>query len=156
MSAWMVSDRHIDLLVECIHRAEIPGAPTDKNDLGRLLWGENLRSVHARYPDTEQHDARYPGYRTEAGPFRAASVDQYAYRPSGVLDLLSPEQVPALVADAVACWQYQTSDYDGHRDAPGWALITALSDGLPCQRCGPVPEHLRWGIPSRLAAVARP
>lgn len=50
MSAWLVSDSHIDVLVwGLIERGEIP--PTDADETGRMLLRENHLSLETRYAD---------------------------------------------------------------------------------------------------------
>ena len=54
MSAWIVSNQHIALLVEAIYRHEVPlENPLGPDELGQLLWDENYKSVNYRYDNNE-------------------------------------------------------------------------------------------------------
>lgn len=81
--------------------------------LGRVLLWENIRSVATRYPDDTIEEL--PGPRPMVTP------PQYHYTH------VSPVLVhPAQTIRAIECWQYQTSEYDGHDQAPGWQATDLL------------------------------
>lgn len=102
MSAWIVSDSHIDVLVAGIVRKGLTDglSPTE---IGRELVIENHRSIEARYgPGT---DARDPD-------------DEYEYVPVTVP--LTDENL----ASAAACYDYQTCEHSGYESsrARRWAM----------------------------------
>ncbi len=52
MSAWIVSQNHIRLLVEALHKYEVINGATQgitTDTLGQMLWPENVKSVNHRY-----------------------------------------------------------------------------------------------------------
>lgn len=51
MSAFIVDKAQIDAIVQAMLTYELI-VPEDADDTGRMLWNENLASIHARYPDT--------------------------------------------------------------------------------------------------------
>lgn len=95
MSAWVVSKRHIDLLVTAIVRSEsVDTGGLSKDQIGRELWRENVRSVNYRYSER----GRTPAYQ---------------YRAPGEL----PHYLAIL--KQVECYQYQTCE------RPDWERSTA-------------------------------
>lgn len=108
MSAFIVSKRHIDVLVESTRLAvgyphyfilhwgkgqQFPGLIGD-NALGRILWAENIKSVAACYPDDPD------------GNFRAQDVDAYWAAGAGLH--LSPVQA----LKALDCYEYQSCEHE--------------------------------------------
>lgn len=115
MSAWIVSKTHIDAMVTAMVAWElIP--PEDATRIGRLLWEENVKSIHARYPDTAENDRDYPG------PLDFTSCDVERYEFEGLEGRIDPLTVWC----ATRCWTYQTCEYDGCDQAPGWKLVEQL------------------------------
>lgn len=87
------------------------------NTLGRELWTENLRSIHARYPDTLD-GGTIPG---RIG-FTEAEAIAYEYGPgSRVADV-----DPLGVLGAMRGYEYQSCEHDGWRSSIAHAAITAL------------------------------
>ena len=106
MSAWIVNRNHLDLLLTAALAWGLLDAD-DANDMGRLLWKENLASVAYRYP--ADHDGQRPGPRG----FRDHDVHTYRFRRyPGRVD-------PDVVATAADSLAYQSSEH------PGWATSTA-------------------------------
>lgn len=81
--------------------------------LGRVLLAENIVSVHARYPDEQFDDLPGPRPMVEALDYFYASVPAHLVH-------------PAQTIRAISCWQYQTSEYDAHEQAPGWQASEVL------------------------------
>lgn len=109
MSAWIVSERHIDLMVATILRSEaVPEAGVDANAIGRTLWTENLRSVAYRYPDDRS------GERPGPIGFRDVHAKRYTFTPIAEL----PTD-PAFLAKQFACYRYQSCEH------PSWQRSNA-------------------------------
>lgn len=162
MSAYLVSKRHIDALVQAaeIHgrqfgisyRAEGErwkqyrhGEITSRaawnaadvthggnNELGAMLWLENLQSVSERYP--EDQDGQRPG---PVG-LTTASMLAYAY---------APPAKPLTVVEALkalACYEYQACEHDEWKmsEAKSFCdnLRSALIHALPGYEAAP------WGV----------
>ena len=121
MSAWVVSNSHINAMVKlAVHGPSeafwIP--PCDVSDpqaLGQSLWAENHKSVNARYCT----HTRTP---------------RFVYRP----DAKTPNPVQAL--GVVACYSYQSSETRGWDTSGARSLCEALKDGIFMQQ-GWVPEQ---------------
>lgn len=65
MSAWIVSKGHIDCLVQSLGVARIIEF-RNADEVGRLLWEENFRSVDYRYNEHNEHNERpEPAYTFE-------------------------------------------------------------------------------------------
>lgn len=119
MSAWIVSKEHIDVLVRALGERELVGG-LSPDEIGRDLWLENVRSIHARYPDTAEKDDDYPG---PVG-FRRAWAEDYRYTPPTVeltLDGLLKQ---------VRCFDYQTCEHSGWGASPAYTWTTALEEAL--------------------------
>lgn len=98
---------------------------------GRVLLAENIRSVHTRYPDDTFEEL--PGPRP-----MVAAVD-YVYK-NVRADLVYPAQT----IHAIDCWQYQTSEYDGHEQAPGWQFTNVLYKAAVRDLIGEDRKDLQW------------
>lgn len=141
MSAWIVSKTHIDALVQAGIEREMV-RPEEADEFGKMLWGENLASIHYRYPDTVENGG-YPG---PAG-FVASDVDAYTYEPldgePGIT--LKAEGV---VNTAVACYDYQTCEhpeYEGSKAERFALLLMGVTKNAESD--GP------WGIDTRDAFI---
>ncbi len=126
MSAWIVAREHIDVLLSAAlpdftwysgpnfeHRHHLDHTNTD--EVGRMLWAENVASVAHRYPDDT--DETRPGH-----PF---DVDRYTYRPYGAY---VPTPVEAL--KAIGCYEYQSCEHPGWRTSVACAYVRALEQHL--------------------------
>lgn len=60
MSAWIVSKKHIDVLVAALVEEQVIKL-ADADETGRILWRENHKSVNARYAEK----TRAPAYTFE-------------------------------------------------------------------------------------------
>src|SRR3989304_3286724 len=98
MSAWIVSKEHIDVMIATGMQygrhgwqgnlnwsvREEGDGPTayreltyeSADEIGRMLWNENVRSIEARYPDTAE-SGDYPGPVS----FDPEQADEYVYTP---------------------------------------------------------------------------
>lgn len=156
MSAWIVSKQHIDTLVTAALAWEL-AVIEQADEIGRMLWQENLNSIHARYPDTIA-GGEYPG---PIG-FLPSDVEDYRFE-------LVPGRVdPEVVHVAARCYRYQSCEHGdwntSHARAWNETLLEralSLSDRYRDQY-GEVDENLlahrdyasgtgvgAWGIDSR-------
>jgi len=106
VSAYIVDRAHIDVLVQGLAESEIV-TEVDPDELGRILWRENLASVAYRYPN--DGDGERPGPMD----FRDNDVETYIYRRP-----TKPISRGALMA-AVECYDYQSCEH------PGWRISQA-------------------------------
>lgn len=124
MSAWIVSDRHIDVIVRGLCRRELVNG-LSPNDIGRELWRENVKSIHHRYPDTAQTDDCYPG--TYEG-WRADDADRYEYQ----VPADSSQELPLLL-NSLASYDYQTCEHLGYRTSRAHDWVVLLRDALKAE-----------------------
>jgi hypothetical protein len=89
MSAWIVSKKHIDLLVTLAAQYELMDGKTEQQ-FGQILWDENYRSVNSRYDDNE-------------------SPRQYEFTPYPVETLSTIAQIKQ-----ARCYIYQTCETDDY------------------------------------------
>lgn len=117
MSAWLVSRRHIDALVTAattaqFYNRELEQITAEPDALGRLLWGECLKSVSARYP--RDGDGEWPG---PAGLTRA-EIAGYTHTPL-TFD-------PVTLLKALDCYEYQSCEHDGWRTSTAREVCQSL------------------------------
>src|SRR6516162_2833567 len=102
MSAWIVSRQHIDVMVDAAIRNGLI-EPSQADEVGRMLWKENLVSVAYRYPRDKG------GKRPGPTDFRDADVETYTFTPlpKEIVDVwnLNPD---AALAKTVGCYEYQS------------------------------------------------
>jgi hypothetical protein len=119
MSAWIVSKKHIDVLVagaiECggfDHRGKfIVVSEENASEIGKMLWRENHKSINYRYGER----SRTPAYKY-ATPF-----DCMVGMTNGrIVD-------PALLAKQVACYNYQTCEHPGWTGSQAHSLIMMIA-----------------------------
>jgi hypothetical protein len=134
MSAWIVDKVHIDLLVSLAlfpdrhgesplrwftraqEAREKPAFTPD--EIGRMLWQENLRSVAARYPG--DGDGQRPG----PTKFRDSHVRTYKHTEQ-------PYQLtPAEGLQALACYEYQSCEHDGWEKSDAHRFCEILRSSL--------------------------
>lgn len=117
MSAWIVSKKHVDLMVAGVTRGTRDGAlagrPMDEDTLGQILVTENVASVHYRYPDDDVTKGELPG------PNAPYYLKPYRWE--------DPRYLPtaAELLKAVDCYSYQACEH------PGWKTSAAK---LICDR----------------------
>lgn len=134
MSAFSVPDAHLDVIAQFAtrtHRNEgltyvseywlkeraradfeaIEGEPligglnlTDPQLVGRILRAENNRSLEARYPGDDDMKIQTP----------------YRFRPVLI------ELTPAAVLAALACYEYQACETEGHRESLAFLICEAV------------------------------
>lgn len=134
MSAFMVDKAHIDTLITAALDARC-GRDftwyvgegwsatarqldfTNADEIGGMLWAENLASIHGRYPDT-----------LEGGPvpgpvdFEPEHTLTYTWQRVGTPGALPP----VVVLKAIQCYEYQSCEHDGWRASAARAFCEAL------------------------------
>lgn len=100
MSAWVVQQGHIDVLVNGLAQYRLI-TPTDMRAVGQMLLHENYLSVNARYGE----DDPTPSYQLRV---TEASLD------------------PRHVVAAIHCYEYQTCEHNGWAESDAHALMLAL------------------------------
>ena len=119
MSAYIMDREDLDSIVHGILQRELADLPP--NDLGRMLWAENLRSVAARYPrDTDG---------TRPGPvgFRDGDVKTYSFTFRAENTRLSDQALRTLVARL----DYQSCETDDYLSTPTGVLCRRVLDVIP-------------------------
>ena len=138
MSAWIVSKEHIDALVSAAlvcaqeNRSSFRWYDADGNhsheltytetmwasEVGMMLWGENLASINARYPDTIEDESACPGPCDFAGSMTVAG---YRFK-------RTPRIPPVAILKAIACYEYQSCEHEGWKTSEAKAFCAALTD----------------------------
>lgn len=146
MSAFVVSKVHIDILVAVRHvvKKEHPSAKlfdnthTD-NDLGRMLWRENMLSVAHLYPDHEDmqlDEEELRRYRHE--PMQATVVE---------------------CIKAIHCYQYQACEHDGWETSDAKKYVDELHSSLvmliPGYKEAPYSFGNKWAAEQGIEGVAK-
>jgi hypothetical protein len=115
MSMFIVSREHIDHIVTAIIRAELMADTPD--NIGRMLWNENLESAKYRYPN--DGDGERPG----PVDFRDSDVDTYTWTER-------PELDRAVLRNTVASYDYQACEHPEWKTSQACAVVSKLLDGL--------------------------
>lgn len=143
MSAFVVDKTHVDALVTAglvlvrpygpmrwFHPTLEPGETIETlnakrrelrhenaDEVGLMLWTENVRSIHARYPDTTE-TGDYPG------PADFGMADVLGYR----FDQLPGAPDPVVTLKAIKCYEYQSCEHDDWRRSEAFAFCQALRE----------------------------
>lgn len=159
MSAFIVSKRHVDALVEAGLRPEYAGARfswyhdaerheltlSNADEVGAMLWAENVRSVEHRYEHVVEAGESLPGtYQLETiapgiEPIEVPEwVGEYRY------DMRTRQLDPVAVLKLVQCFDYQSCEHDDWRESSAFAYCQTLKDKL----IGMLPGYdaAKWGI----------
>lgn len=157
MSAYMIDREHVDYLIaaalhygrrggafrwyweapngEGLVSGELPtGDKARASEVGRMLWRENLRSIHARYPDTIDNPENIPGPCDE-------DFGAYTYTHPGRLLSIDPVQVLA----SVKCYAYQACEHEGWKASEAKTFADALKDAAI--NALPGYDEAAWGAP---------
>ena len=146
MSAWIVSKRHIDLLVSVILRSEaVPEAGVDADKIGTELWTECHRSVNYRYSENEPvpdyHHQPYPlDVAGDGYLFLLKQVDCYRYQSC---------EHPEWESSAACRWTDELRQMWIRRAAqefPGSALDPSVADRRGNASYPATYERAPWGI----------
>ncbi len=122
MSCYVVSREHIDHIVTGLIRAELVAMTPD--EIGRMLWRENLISVACRYPDDE--DGERPG----PVDFRDSDVLTYTYTERTELDAKT-------LKTTLASYRYQSCEHRGWDGSDAQVVTAKLEAGLGDVQKGP-------------------
>lgn len=111
MSAWMVTDDHLDLLATAWLQLIDPEA--DPQEIGQQLARDNAASIRARYEDRHgaAHDAE-----VQAATWRFRKWE-------GNID-------PEFLAKQVACYRYQSCETEDWEQRPSFAAVERLMGRL--------------------------
>ena len=130
MSAFMVDRNHIRFLVATarqyaasnygfswFYEGKYTNLDTSDRDqaskFGQILWDANLKSIHARYPDTMSKPENIPGLIGET----------YIYAHGRDW----PREIaPVQVLKAIAGLSYQSCEYDEWEDSEAYAILESL------------------------------
>jgi hypothetical protein len=133
MSAWLVSQRHIDEIVRFASGARYaisvrgtalrfdPKAPADLTKMGRMLWAENAISIKARYGDNNPE------------------CFDYTYTPTA-----RPALPAVVIIKALDCLEYQSCEHDSYYASEAYALLRQLRDNAAARVPGY--DAAPWGI----------
>lgn len=127
MSMFIVSRNHIDHLVTAIGVAELTTMSPD--ELGRMLWNENLESAKFRYPN--DGDGERPG----PIDFRDSDVVTYTWTRTPVL-------TGGILKAALRSYAYQACEHPAWKDSEACRLVEKRSDEL----AGVEMDHDGWDL----------
>ena len=127
MSAWMVSNAHIDLLATAYVR--LVDASADAQEIGAQLIRENSESICYRY-------SHYP---EDCDNARAQAAD-YTFRE------WPGEIAPRLLSKSVACFDYQACEHPAYEESEGKRIVAALEAKAPEFNSGSAFDALPWGV----------
>ena len=146
MSAFIVDKIHIDGLVQAMLESNGFHSPfryffKDKshavvkenaNDIGSMLWEENLKSIDSRYPDCKE-DGKYPG----PIDFSTKDIVSYTYKRAS-------QRVKLIDAlKAIDCYEYQTCEHNDWEKSESFAICQSLRKWLISRLPGY--EEASWG-----------
>lgn len=117
MSAYIVEKEHIDYLVKAIIKY---GLRTDANQVGKMLWTENIKSVNYRYSETT------PPY-------------EYKYSEA-------PEIEPVQLIKSIHCYEYQSCEHPSWEDSESRWLMKLLMNNSIIDLPGYC--EAKWGAPT--------
>lgn len=144
MSAWLVTDRHIDLLVTAMIALDLI-EPSDADRVGDVLWAENVKSLRWIYTDPGRHQ-----------PLPAPGSYRFVPAPD--------ENLPSVYVAATS-YRYQSCEHPTFPDSEAARLIRAFHaeverrltpDVAPADRrqrieemAGDVHQRGYWSVSSR-------
>jgi hypothetical protein len=150
MSVYIVSKAHIDALVSAAmaqgdtfcwydadgdHSHELTYTDTvHATKVGAMLWGENLKSINARYVNTVDNPLACPGPADFEG---RATIDRYVFKRTNKL-------TPVQILKAIDCYEYQSCEHAGWKTSEAHQFCRALEarmiSSLPGYKDAP------WGL----------
>lgn len=106
------------------------------SEVGQMLWDANLKSIHARYPDTVANPDNIPGVIGETYIY-AHSRDWGA----GTVHFESVQTIKS-----VRCLMYQSCEYEGWEGSEAKAFLDALI--VAAYSWLPGYDKAEWGAPA--------
>lgn len=157
MSAFVVSQKHIDAIVmgawlgpkgcnrHTWYAPEYYRPNGDRfkitelsvDEIGRMLWAENVKSVQYRYQDWDQtHPATdLPG----PAAFRMDEVDGYTLN-----FMTTPKRTAAELLSLIHCYEYQSCEHPGWKTSAAKRLCRQLRHAL--EHFVPGYDEAPWAI----------
>ena len=128
MSAWIVSHNHIDTLVYWGIMAGLIDE-READEVGRMLWEENLRSVAYRYPDDLSGDRPGPIGLTDD------EIRRYTYRAPSVIPATDyygegDPYNPTIALVQLECYDYQSCEHPGFQNSEAHSFYMDLKEEL--------------------------
>ena len=124
MSAWLVSKKHIDVLVHARSISKFWDVPENEmtdTELGKMLWRENMLSLEARYDDRIDDDL----------------LEGYSYS--------EPKQFPIVnILKAIHCYEYQSCEHEGWKNSAAHNYCKLIHHALISYLPGY--DDAPWGI----------
>ena len=118
-----------------LHREDPRGSGLWTPDkLGRELWGENLKSVEARYPDCVGKPENRPGPVGEV-------LEEYTF---ALRKFASASPDPVWTLKQIRCLQYQSCEHEGWHESMAHAVLESLTSFAISYLDGY--EDAPWGI----------
>lgn len=125
MSAWLVSKAHIDVLVHALGVREMFPNGMSPDQVGQMLWDENVKSLDYRY------EGRHPELLEGHG--------RYQYSPP------VEEWSPGMVLAEAGCYDYQACEHPEYATSVAHDLVVGLTTVL--RKAGAVEADAPWGVP---------
>jgi hypothetical protein len=124
VSAWLVSKKHIDVLVHARSIPtfwNVPENEIDSTQLGQMLWRENMYSLEARYSDKIDEEL----------------IQSYSYT--------EPQHLPIItIIKSFSCYEYQSCEHESWKMSPSYVYCHDMK--LALITCLPGYEEAPWGI----------
>lgn len=102
----------------------------------QMLWNANLKSIHARYPDTVDNPENMPGPISENWIIEADDFRKFVFMDFDI----------AQIAKAIHCLEYQSCEYDKWPESEACAFLAALKE--KCLRALVGYTDAEWGAPN--------
>ena len=172
MSAYMVPHHHIEYLIDMMLEVQqrrdpfrywfdgqwheyTHGDRSRATELGQLLWDANLKSIHARYPDSEFDIKNTPAMHEDID--RGEFV--YVHKPTAkVRSGYDPLGGAVQLYRSCKCYEYQSCEDTGWTESEAFAVIRQLKDDatdamIRHVQCGArsTMGEAQWGAPERPA-----
>jgi hypothetical protein len=153
MSAWVVSKAHIDAMITAglkngghygsnmrwYFRDNGVGELLIDNasEVGQMLWNENLKSIHGRYPDTLEGGP-------VPGPIDFEESDVVTYRYDDRLWMSGRKIDPVAMLKAISCYEYQSCEHREWPDSEAFAFCKVLEASIINMLPGY--KDAKWGV----------
>ena len=143
MSAWIVSKKHIDVLVAGLieaggyrHRGTwVTVTEENASEVGQMLWRENHKSINYRYNERQ----RTPAYTFEL-PKEYAQVSPDKFQ----VGRLCITVEPGVLGKQVSCYNYQTCEHAAYYRSRAYRCVCSIAENLIRQVPGY--NEAAWGV----------